>query len=238
MNFIRKARRRKLINTSLNWDEGNPYKNGEYFILSILGQKWQQCFDIGANRGEYTKMLRQYAPEAVITSFEPNPESARYIREDHKTKLEVVAVGDRVGYVVINFNIADDTQSSSYRKNENTVVTKVSQTSIDAHLKLHKIKHVDFIKIDTEGHELAVIKGAKESLQKQRIDLIQFEYGGTYKDARTTLKSIYKLLSKNYIICHIMPQGILPLLFEDSLETYRYSNWLAISRNLYMEVKK
>jgi len=233
MKLIKNYRRRKFIQETLNWDNGNPLTNGEYFLLTTLGPSWKRCFDIGANRGEYTKMLRKVVPEAEITSFEPNPDSAKYIKTGRKTGVEVVAVGDKLGLLTINFNRNDDTQSSTYRSNEHTKPTKVPQITIDNYLHSNQLDHIDFIKIDTEGHELAVLKGAKKALNEQTIDLIQFEYGGTYKDADIYLKDIYDLISKNYIICHIMPQGVLPLAYDTSLETYRYSNWLAMSRKIY-----
>ncbi|MBU0568951.1 FkbM family methyltransferase [bacterium] len=97
----------------------------------------------------------------------------------------------------------------------------------------HNIKNISFIKIDTEGHEVAVLKGAQNLINHQLIGMIQFEYGGTFLDSRTTLRDVYNILSKNYIISHVLPNGILPLPYSNILETYRYSNWLVISRNIF-----
>jgi FkbM family methyltransferase len=217
----------------MNWDDSNPNTNGEYFLISAIGNNWRLCFDIGANRGEYTNMLRRYSPRAKIISFEPNPEAARYIKKSRKVRVEVIAVGDKKSSLIINFNEADDTQSSSYRSNEHTKPTKVKQISIDEYIKQKNVKHMDFIKIDTEGHELPVFQGAENTIRNQLVDFVQFEYGGTYKDARTKLAPIYKLLAPYYIICHILPNGLLPLDYSKDIETFRYSNWLAISRNIY-----
>jgi len=70
----------------------------------------------------------------------------------------------------------------------------------------------------------------RDIIRNSRAKMIQFEYGGTYRDAKTTLKEAFSLLEKNYVICMIMPSGILPLHYSKDLETYKYSNWLAISR--------
>lgn len=229
---LKKSRLSDLV-SQMNWDNGNPDTNGEYFLLKSLGTNWKVCFDIGANRGDYTKFLKETSPHASIVSFEPNPKSAEKIKKGRRVKVEVTAVGDKGGAININFNQDDDTQSSTYRKNEHTKPTHVQQISIDDYLHENKIRHIDFIKIDTEGHELAVIKGAKRTIERQQVDFIQFEYGGTYLDAGTTLASVYSKLLPHYIVCHILPNGLLPIDWNPAFETYRYSNWLAISRKLY-----
>lgn len=54
------------------------------------------------------------------------------------------------------------------------------------------IQHIDFIKIDTEGFELSVLKGFEDCLTNVKI--IQFEYGGTYLDNNIKLVEV-----KNYL---------------------------------------
>jgi hypothetical protein len=95
------------------------------------------------------------------------------------------------------------------------------------------IDRLSFMKVDTEGHEIAVLRGASAALRDQRIGMLQFEYGGTYADAGTTLRQAYELLQDNYLVCHLFPQGWVPMPYSEQLETYRFSNWVAIARNLY-----
>ena len=229
---------KNFISTTLNWDNCEPSTNGEYYLLKTFGHDWKLAIDIGANIGEYTERILLNSPKARIVSFEPNPEAASSIKKSPRVNVEVMAVGEKKGSLAININTDDSTQSSSYRKNAHTKVIKLPQTSLDSYIKDNNLKHIDFIKIDTEGHELSVLKGAKKILKNRQADYIQFEYGGTYKDAHTTLAMVYSLLDKDYVIGHILPQGIIILPYSNALETYRYSNWLAISRNIYGKVKK
>lgn len=221
-----------------NWDNCDPGTNGEYALLEILGKNWELCFDIGANRGEYTEKLLEFSPGAKIVSFEPNPAAASNIRSSERVTVETLAVGDIDGELEININNEDDTQSSAYRSNDTTVTTRLPQVSIDSYMKKKKIRHIDFIKIDTEGNEVSALKGLKNAIADQSVDYIQFEYGGTYKDAGIRLADAYDLLSQNYIVCHIQPRGVSPTRYSQETETYRYSNWLAISRNIYKENAK
>src|SRR6185437_7689853 len=115
-----------------------------------LGMEWNLCLDIGANRGDYTKKLRDAAPDAKIISFEPNPNAAKHIKQGKKVKVEVVAVGDNHKELLIHFNQNDDTQSSTYRTNEYTKPIRTPQITIDEYLEYNKINRVDFVKIDTE----------------------------------------------------------------------------------------
>jgi len=63
---------------------------------------------------------------------------------------------------------------------------------------------IDFLKVDVEGHELEVFKGATGMLSQSRIGHIQFEYGGCNIDARVLLKDLfdfftpYRYASINY----------------------------------------
>ena len=109
----------------------------------------------------------------------------------------------------------------------------IPQVTLDDFCVENDIQSIDFVKIDTEGNEVNVMRGARRLIDKQCIGMIQFEYGGTYVDAKTTLKDVFPLLKRNYIICHLLPQGLLPLEYSEGLETFRYSNWVALSKDLF-----
>jgi len=56
------------------------------------------------------------------------------------------------------------------------------------------IQHIDFIKIDIEGRELRILKGFGSYFNGEFINFIQFEYGGTNIDSKTSLLDFYSLL--------------------------------------------
>ena len=64
-------------------------------------------------------------------------------------------------------------------------------------LFLGPVKEIDFLKIDVEGFELAVIQGSKNMLASG-IKCVQFEYGGTYHDANTTLQQITQISTHSH----------------------------------------
>lgn len=62
----------------------------------------------------------------------------------------------------------------------------------------NNIKSIDFLKIDTEGYELKVVKGFEDFLEN--INIIQFEYGGTFLDNDTKLIDVVDYLEKKDFI--------------------------------------
>ena len=62
---------------------------------------------------------------------------------------------------------------------------------LDDYCKEYGIEFIDFLKIDTEGSELPILRGGTLILPK--IKYIQFEYGGCWKDAGYTLGQLYSI---------------------------------------------
>lgn len=85
-----------------------------------------------------------------------------------------------------------------------------------------KIEHIDFLKIDTEGFELDVLKGFGQTLE--RVKMIQFEYGGTYIDRKIKLIDVIEYLQgfgfKNF--SYLVPNGYVPI--TDFTDHFRYCN--------------
>ncbi len=223
-------------NEGRNWDDSNPRTNGEVFLIEAYAPQWRLCVDIGANRGDYAKQILATNPACRVLCFEPNPELANALHKDARFEVYSCAVGDTVGRVVMHINDRDPGLSSLWRKTEATRSLEVDQTTLDHFCSEHGIQTIDFVKIDTEGNEVRVVKGAAHLIVSDAIGMIQFEYGGTYRDAGTSLQEMYQLLGGRYMICHLLAAGLLPLPYLEDLETYRYSNWVAISRRLYTTV--
>ena len=58
-----------------------------------------------------------------------------------------------------------------------------------------KVKNYDLVKIDTEGHELEVLKGGKKFIKNFKIILIEFRKDNVYKNYNA--KKIHKLIINN-----------------------------------------
>lgn len=94
----------------------------------------------------------------------------------------------------------------------------------------NNIYEIDFLKIDTEGFELCVLKGFDDYLKKVKI--IQFEYGGTFLDNEIKLSTIIDYL-KNYNFSnfsYLVKDGT--ILIENFEDHYQYCNIVCINDNI------
>ena len=142
--------------------------------------------DVGANSGMYTLLMHSLAPNARIFSFEPHPKTFRLLQE-RATLPNVMlfnqAMGAKSGSMMLFDFAADDgsTQASLNRDAvalfSNDIVEHSTQcTTFDQFIEEHGIDTVTLLKIDTEGYDLNVLKGAARAIAARRILAIQFEF--------------------------------------------------------------
>jgi hypothetical protein len=91
------------------------------------------------------------------------------------------------------------------------------------------IECIDFMKIDTEGYELNVLKGFEDFLEK--VQIIQFEYGGTFLDNKTKLYDVIEYLElKGFSnFSYLTSEGTVPITNYD--DHYQYCNIVCINKN-------
>jgi hypothetical protein len=72
---------------------------------------------------------------------------------------------------------------------------RIFLTTLDEWLEVYRFaRKIDYLKIDTEGHEFAVLRGAAESLKRHQIKYIQIEVGGCWFESQTRLVDVVKYL--------------------------------------------
>ena len=110
----------------------------------------------------------------------------------------------------------------------------ISLDTLDNYCRNNQIGHIDLLKLDVEGHELAVLRGAKKILEDAGIDLLQFEFGGCNIDSRTYFRDFYTLLSPKFRICRVLTNGLWPIeAYSESLETFTTTNYLAVRDSVF-----
>lgn len=123
--------------------------------------------DVGANYGSYTYPLSRQAGRVV--AFEPIPECANALRAWGATNVDVVeaAISDREGSATLTIPEIDGaeklTQGSLEVAGSGRDITVRTATLDSCHFS-----DLSFVKIDVEGHELAVIRGAGDTLRRCR----------------------------------------------------------------------
>jgi len=92
----------------------------------------------------------------------------------------------------------------------------------------HGLHPVDLLKIDVEGFELEVLKGAKNMIDQGKIRFIQFEFGGiNHVHKKVFLHNFFELLPQ-YNIYRILQRGLVKLSYKPFYEVYLTSNYLAV----------
>lgn len=166
--------------------------------------------DIGANRGTYAySMAKAVGKEGVIYSFEPNPIVAIQLKKNLK-KLNVIienlAVSntneDKVFY--IHTKGSGPTSSLEFfdvlDKVGELEGTKVKCVALDSYCRSHNLSP-NLIKIDVEGHEFNVIKGAESTIRSHRPYIV-FEFIEQLWEEKN-IKKIFEFLSPAYHLIRI-----------------------------------
>lgn len=218
------------------------YNNGEYLIIKKLIKNYEIVFDVGANVGSWSREVLDFYPNVQLKCFEPGPEAHNILNNIFQrfNNVEVFNLGLGIADEEREFYVYPGIASGGTTLFERPVFSgfphqkiKIKIVSLDSFCNLKKFNKIDFLKIDSEGSELFIIKGASSLIKNKKINFIQFEYGGTYRDAKITLKELYSLLNKNnYLVFRIFKKGLIHIPhWSEDLENYKYSNYLAVCQN-------
>lgn len=227
-------------NTHIGYDNCLMKENGEHLILKTLVHTGDIVFDVGANVGEWSSHVLALKKHVTLHAFEPIPTLCQKLYNIiNKNRVHNLALSNTCGTEILYCYINHRLSSLYERKSAHLQPKQIIQISTDTLSNVCRncgIDTINYLKIDTEGAELFVLQGAQELIDNHMIELIQFEYGGAYKDAGTTLQQVYDLLTQaGYSIYRIVPQGLEYLdAWNNSLECFKYSNYLAVCPN-FME---
>lgn len=232
-----------LPNAIMGYDRSDPYRNGEYKFLRSYIKKDMFVFDVGANVGDYAKYIFNIDPNVKIYCFEPVYNTFSTLTNNLS---EEIAVGK---VIANNFGLSNEVKEAemfiydeldgrnSLHYNEVHIYDpnilhkeKIKLNTLSSYAIQNKISKIDFLKIDVEGHETNVIKGASTLIEKKMIKCIQFEYNNNWEAAGFSLEYIFNYLSKyRFKLYRLAIWGIIPInRFTKKLENFKHSNYVAI----------
>jgi FkbM family methyltransferase len=138
-------------------------------------------FDVGANIGQTTRAMLAAFRSPQIRAFEPSPATFEVLRRAVGNKpgvtVEPLAMGDAQGvlpfHVTQDYSVNDSLLTPIW--NERDAVVEVRVETIDTYCHSHGIESISLLKIDAQGYDLHVLKGARRMLDDRRIRLYSCE---------------------------------------------------------------
>ena len=227
-------------------NNGNIQTNGELRLMHAVLPQCMTVFDVGANIGDWSTLALGINPQLRIHCFEPSLATFQRLQarlEGKVVKCQNIALSSKPGELLLQVFADGSGENSLYRRegledgwkrSPQTKTELVRVETLDGYCQRTNVLNIDFLKVDVEGHELEVFKGAQEMLKKGGIKYIQFEYGGCNIDARMLLKDLFNsFLSYNYTLYKIYPHELRHVpRYDQRLENFQYQNWVAAAKGV------
>jgi len=204
-------------------------------LTKLISDNHPLIFDIGAEDGASCERYSRLFTKPILHAFEPRPDQFGIMKSkfnDNKNiYLNNVAVGSKKE--IKKFNEIKGGGKSSFLKS--TVDNLSDQTQIDVqvitideYVNKNNIKRINLLKIDTQGYEDEVLKGAQETLKSNKIDIIETELivGNMYE----------KTLSFNEIENLIYPYEYKIFALTDSQSNELHSTNIIALPNLQFDI--
>lgn len=219
-------------------------RNGEHWLQARIAERGPvTAMDIGANGGEWVAALLDVAKDCRVICYEPVPTTFETLTRnvaDPRAELVNKAMSSEPGEITINSVVDNPYLSTIYdidalRAGYEVVKFTIEASTGDAEIAAHGLAHVDIVKVDAEGHDLAVIQGFAGAIEAGTVDVFQFEYNHFTLLARTALRDFFALLEERYLLCRLLPHGLEAFGYDASIDTFAQSNWVAVRKAILDE---
>lgn len=212
MKFLKKI---FILSQSFLWIYGlfrGVAANIELLPLIKKIKKINTIIDIGSNKGQFVLLCSNYFPKAIIYSFEPIKELVKKQKNFLHFKKKIFFFNCGIGSKNkdLNFLITKRTDSSSFltinklnNYNKDYFVKEkrnIKIRKLDQILKNKKLKKPILVKIDVQGYELEVLKGAKKILSNIDFLLLEVSKNRMYNKQATEKEITNFLKNKKFKI--------------------------------------
>lgn len=174
--------------------------------------------DVGANIGLYTASFSKIVgPDGLVIAFEAHPEIYKYLAKNiealsHKNvSCEGLAVGSGSGEVKIIYVKDNPGETHIIRDGgADDDGIDVPMISIDSYLAERQISRVSCIKIDVEGFELSVLRGAQKVINNNPEVLVQTEWDVRQRSAYGDEGALIEFMQGMGFIPHLISADGVP----------------------------
>ena len=228
-----------FIERSYDNDEWDMCVNGETALMRRLAAaRLSTVFDVGAHVGDWSAEALRAWPDAHVHAFEVAPQTFERLTQ----RIDAAGLTGRATLVCAGLGDTTADRDMYYFPDHPNLTCDVPRHAFasqpfratllegDAYVDNHAIANVDFLKIDVEGAEHRVLKGLSRTIAAGRVQCIQFEYGAFSIDTRVLLADYYGMLASRYWIGKIFPGRVEFRDYDWTMESFRFSNFLCVSR--------
>lgn len=138
-------------------------------------------YDIGANKGTWTKECLAFFPDADFFLFEPQKELKKDIdsnlASNNKISVHLVGIGDKNETLKFTMHNRDDSRSFLYSEADATSLgfeqVELPIVRLDTFIEQNKLPAPDLLKIDAEGFDIKVLMGVGKYLENTEVVLVE-----------------------------------------------------------------
>lgn len=177
-------------------------------VLKIMGGSGFTpiVLDIGANIGQSATAFADFFPTARIYSFEPFVDNFKHLKENlqnlSRVSVHQLALSDQEGefevkrdrHPLSQWNSLDSSYQKSLEERGNFSNETLAVTTGGNFCRKEGISRVSLLKIDTEGHEMVVLRGFSPLLDLGAIDSVYVEVGFGSDDAHGRFEEVDSFL--------------------------------------------
>jgi len=151
-------------------------------ILSQYLEKGMICIDMGSNIGYYAVLECNLVGEkGKVIAIEASPQNYKYLKKNLEmqkySNMEThnLALSDSNG--LVKFLVRKQSNLSKVVENDQTIssdeeIIDVQSKKLDSFLEQKSLDHVDFLRMDVEGHEFKIYKGMQQTIRKYKPILL------------------------------------------------------------------
>jgi len=191
----------------------DQFSNSYRLVLSFKEKEIDYILDVGANEGQFVKELRFYGYEGNIISFEPILDAHKRLlqnslKDDKWEIYKPIALGNKNRESVINISKnsvsssifemkkehLENAPNSMYVSKQSINEIRLEEIFFDLDLKEKNL----FLKIDTQGYEYEVLKGAEEILKYFKGIMVEVSLTNLYEGQKSWQEVLEFIQSKGF----------------------------------------
>lgn len=181
MSLIKNAIKEVLILLRIDLTKNIKYDRLTNIILKRHVTDSTNCIDVGCHKGEILDVMLRYAPNGKHFAFEPIPYLFKVLKEKFATRATVYpyALSDNCGRTTFQLVKNAPAYSGIKRRKydiDNPEIEEIEVEVMTLDELIPETVSIQLVKIDVEGGELGVLKGAKQLL-KRNLPIVIFECG-------------------------------------------------------------